>query len=231
MMAALSPGEAGWKMVEITQLPPAGMAAGQSLVCANSAALAPVSAMATMFNVPLPVLVGVAVLVTLTVPCCWLLNARLAGLNATLGVSTPAPLRGTLCGDPAASSATAMAALRGPVAAGLKTTDMEQVVPGARVAPHVVAEIVKSPASVPDTAIEPMFAVAVPGLLTVTVFTALPIPTVWFRNARRVGLKVIFGTPMPEPERETVCGEPGALSAMLSAAVRLPAAVGLKVRE
>src|ERR1035437_3699182 len=41
----------------------------------------------------------------------------------------------------------------------------------------------------------------------------------------------MIGTPTPVPVRVTVCGDPAALSVMVTDALRLPAAVGVNVTE
>src|SRR5208337_4077367 len=53
-------------------------------------------------------------------------------------------------------------------------------------------------------------------------------PTGWLPKARLVDERLTAGA-VPVPERLTVCGLPLALSVMLTEAVRLPLAVGVKV--
>ena len=53
-------------------------------------------------------------------------------------------------------------------------------------------------------------------------------PTAWLPKVRLVGERLAAGA-VPVPERLTLCGLPVALSVRVTAAVRVPAAVGLKV--
>src|SRR4051794_30128285 len=73
-----------------------------------------------------------------------------------------------------------------------------------------------------------MLFTAVPGLLTVSVRALLALPAVWLPKSTLLGVNLIFGTPIPLPASETLCGEPGALSVRVSVAARAPPAVGLK---
>lgn len=79
--------------------------------------------------------------------------------------------------------------------------------------------------------IELRVSVAVPLLVTVTVFAALVEFTAWLPKATPVlglGLKVMAGW-VPVPVRPSVCGLLLALSLTLMVALRAPVAVGLKV--
>ena len=69
---------------------------------------------------------------------------------------------------------------------------------------------------------------ALPVLLRVTVCAVLVVPTDWLPKARLVGERLTTVV-VPVPERLTVCGLPLALSVMLTEAVRLPLAAGVKV--
>ena len=55
--------------------------------------------------------------------------------------AAPVPVRATFCGEPVALSATSRVAVKVPVAAGLKLTEMVQVAPAASVVPQVVVLI------------------------------------------------------------------------------------------
>ena len=73
---------------------------------------------------------------------------------------------------------------------------------------------------------------AVPLLVTVTFCAGAELPTSVDLNVRAVGESVTFGAAAtPVPESTTVCGDPVALSAMLSDADLAPAADGLNVTE
>ena len=73
-----------------------------------------------------------------------------------------------------------------------------------------------------------MVKVALPLLVRVTVCAVLVVPTGWFPKARLVEERLTTAA-VPVPERLTVCGLPLALSVMLTEAVRLPLAEGVKV--
>jgi len=81
---------------------------------------------------------------------------------------------------------------------------------------------------VPVSARLVMLKVALPVLLRVTVCAVLGVATDCLPKARLVGESPSTGA-VPVPERLTVCGLPLALSEMLTEAVRLPLAVGVKV--
>ena len=73
-----------------------------------------------------------------------------------------------------------------------------------------------------------IFRAPLPVLLKVAVSTPLVVPTDWFPKERLVGERPSIGA-VPVPERATDWGLPAALSVMLTEAVRLPLAVGVKV--
>ena len=80
-----------------------------------------------------------------------------------------------------------------------------------------------------------MFKAALPVLLRVAVCAVLVVPTGWLPKARLAGESPSTGAvgveavSAPVPERLTVCAQPRALSMMLTEALRLPLAVGVKV--
>jgi len=67
-----------------------------------------------------------------------------------------------------------------------------------------------------------------PVLLRVTLCAALVVPTFWLLNVRLAGERLVAAA-APVPVRLTICGLPAALSEILTAAVRVPAAVGVNV--
>jgi hypothetical protein len=73
-----------------------------------------------------------------------------------------------------------------------------------------------------------MLKAAFPVLLRVALCAALVVPTFWLLNVKLVGERLVPAA-APVPVRLTVCGLPAALSEMLTVAVRVPVAVGLKV--
>ena len=83
----------------------------------------------------------------------------------------------------------------------------------------------------PESVSDVMVRVAVPVFFRVEVRAAAVVPTEVLAKESDVGERLTAGAggAAPVPERATVCGEPVALSATLTEAVRLPVAVGLKV--
>jgi hypothetical protein len=65
-------------------------------------------------------------------------------------------------------------------------------------------------------------------LFRVTLCAALIVPTGW-RPKARVEAERLTTEAVPVPVRLTICGLPGALSLMLTAAVRLPTPEGVNV--
>ena len=65
-------------------------------------------------------------------------------------------------------------------------------------------------------------------MLNVTLWAALVVPTSWLANVRLAGDRPAAGA-IPLPLRAAVCGLPLALSAMVTEAVRVPVAEGVKV--
>ena len=129
----------------------------------------------------------------------WLPKARLVGLTDT---TVPVPERATVCGLPAASSATERVAVRAPPPLGVNVTLIVQLAPAARVAPHVVV-LAKLFAFVPVIVIPVMAIAALPVFDSVTLRAALVTFTSWFPNASDVGDRLATGL-VPVPERATV---------------------------
>lgn len=75
--------------------------------------------------------------------------------------------------------------------------------------------------------------VAVPGLLSVIVCAALVVLSSWLANVSDVGVRTACGAggTVPVPLSAADCGEPGALSVTLTAAVGAPATCGVNVTE
>ena len=147
------------------------------------------------------------------------------------GAYLPVPERATVCGEPVALSAMSSVAARAPVAAGLKVTEIVQEALAARDDPQVWVWL-KSPAFVPliEIAREPRL--AVPLLVTVTLCAVAAVPDLVEANVRAVAESVTLGAAAtPVPESEAVCGDPVALSAILTDAVLAPVAAGLNVTE
>jgi hypothetical protein len=124
-------------------------------------------------------------------------------------------------------------AVRAPAATGLKLTEMVQLAPAATVAPQVVV-LMNDVASVPLILIPPevIFKVVPPVFFSVTNLAALVDPTLVLTNLSVTGVKETTGAvPVAVPARLTACGDPVALSATLSEAVREPADTGTNLTE
>ena len=120
-----------------------------------------------------------------------------------------------------------MAAVRAPVAAGVKCPWIWQFAPAARLVPQLFANT-NEEASVPVKTMLVMASVEVPVLVRITVCEALVVPTSCVPNTRLVADNDTVVELTPVPLREMLCGEPVALSVMVMAAVRAPAAAGAK---
>ena len=84
------------------------------------------------------------------------------------------------------------AALRLPVAEGLKVTAMLQCAPAATELPQVLV-CVKSFALEPVTLMPEIVSAALPVLVSVTLCAALVVPVAWLAKARLVGLSETTG--------------------------------------
>lgn len=119
------------------------------------------------------------------------------------------------------------------VVLGVNVTAMVQLDPAASVDDPDGQVLVwaKSAAFVPLRLILVMVSAAVPLLVRVIVWAPLVVPTFWLPKFTLLGLSVTAGAGavVAVPESATVCGLPGASSLMLMLAVRVPAAVGVKV--
>lgn len=118
-------------------------------------------------------------------------------------------------------------AVREPVVEGVNCTETVQLALTARLVPQPFT-------SEKSAAFVPVSETAIPVRLAEPVFvkTALIAPeltlTTWFPKGTDVGLKEAVPE-LPVPLRETVCGDPEALSVTVSVPVRAPAAVGVNV--
>src|SRR5947209_4085026 len=136
------------------------------------------------------------------------------------------------CGESGALSVRVRLAVRVPPTVGAKVTLIVQVAPAAMVAGDTgqVEVWAKSPALVPLRAMVVMASAALPVLVTVTFCAALVVPTAWLAKPSVAGERDTPGTGVvvPVPDSGTPCGLPAASSVMVTAALRTPAAVGVK---
>jgi len=114
-----------------------------------------------------------------------------------------------------------------PVAVGVKPTVIVQLAPAATEPPQLFVWL-KSPLLVPLIAKLVIVRRAVPVFVSVTFIGVSAVPTRILPNDKLVFDRLTTG-PTPVPVRLAVCGLFVALSVTLSVAVRVPAAVGLKV--
>lgn len=145
----------------------------------------------------------------------------------------PLPVSAIVCGLLLAASVNCSVAARVPARVGAKRMVAVQLAEAARLAPHVLAEMRKSPGFAPEMAMLPMVIAVEPLLLRVTDFGPPLFPTATLFQLRVAGLTDALPPPVellavPRPESATVCGLPLAESVNLSEAVRVPAAVGAK---
>lgn len=172
-----------------------------------------------------PTFVSVTVFGVLVTPIATVPKFSVVGASFA---AVPVPDNVTFCGLPLALSVMLIAALRAPVAVGLKCALTVQLAPAASDAPQVVAVLAKSPALVPVIAIELMVRELAPEFLTVTVLTALVTPTGTVPKAKLVGVKVTAGPSPDERFTKTVSKAKSGRTQLVSPE---PHAVKLKVTE
>ena len=185
---------------------------------------------------PVPVLESVTVCALVVVPILVLAKVRLVGDTPATGTPSPVPLSAAVCVVPVTLlelSVTVRVALRLPGAVGLNVTEIVQFAPTATLLPQVLV-CAKSPGLVPLIAMLAIVSGPVPELLSVTVWALVVTPTLVSLNETTLGDSPAVGTPAPVPVSATVWVDPEvplALSVIVTVAVRVPDAVGLKVIE
>ena len=226
--------EAGVKVTEMVQLDPAASDAPQVFIeIAKSLGFAPVIAMLLMVSAALPVFISVAVCAALVDPVL-AVKVKGPGVSETTGAGAfvPVPFSVTVCGEPLALSATDSVAAKLVADAGVKVTEMPQLDPAASDAPQVFIEIAKSLGFAPVIAMLPMVSAALPVFISVAVCSALVEPVFAVKvNGPGVSETTGAGAFVPVPFSVTVCGEPLALSATESMAVKPVTAAGVNVIE
>ena len=151
---------------------------------------------------------------------------------AELVADAPVPESVTLRGEPGALSVMVTAAPRAPVAVGVNVTVTVQFVPAARLLGQLLLWP-KSPAFAPVITMLDMLSDAEPVLLSVKLCDPLDVPTFWLPNVRLEAPRLAPGdaVELPVPPNETECGDPAAVSVIVTAALRDPAATGRNVTE
>lgn len=226
MAACNGPEESGPKWPWMEQFAPTAKLVPHEFAKTNEEALVPVTAMLEIATAALPVFVITTVCDALVAPTFSEPKERLVVERVTGGV-TPVPLNETVCGDPVALSATFRVPLSEPVVVGFNSTEMVQLAPAANVAPQVLADLRNELALAPVKLVELRATTAALVFLSVTSWGAEAVPFGVEPNVKLAGVSVTVSAPVPLKAKD--CGDPGALSAMDSDAVRVPAANGLKV--
>ncbi len=151
-------------------------------------------------------------------------KVRLVGDKLATG-TFPVPLRLTVCGLPAALSATLRTPVRVPEEVGVNVTLRVQLAPPATEPPQLLV-CAKSPLALMLV----MFRLELPGLLSITVCDGLVVPTGSLGKLRLDGDKLAPGPlKTPVPVRVKVCGLLAAPSVKMRVPFLVPAAVGVKV--
>lgn len=230
-LATRVPTATGLNATKITQLAAGANVGPQVLSCVNDVLPVPVMEMPVMFKGDVPALVTVTICATEVVPLAVVAKVSFVVLSVTESWIVPVPLRAAVCGEGAAVSATLNVALSAPAAAGLKATKTVQLAPAVSEAPQLFNSR-NEVGLVPAIVIELSVTVVVPVFFTTTGRATLVDPATVFGNTRVAGVNVMADVrAAPVPVRATFCGEPVALSATASVAVRVPVVNGLKVME
>jgi hypothetical protein len=144
------------------------------------------------------------------------------------------PFSRMVCGELGASSVSAIAAERNPVAAGRKVTEMEQFEPAAMVVLQFGAEMLNSFELAPDSAIAEICSATPPEFVTMTLEDELLPRATGVAAEPKVsapGASVTAGAGATPafPFSGMLCGESGASSVSRIVAERKPAATGIKL--
>lgn len=233
-VALRAPAAAGVKLKVTVQLAPtASTPVGvQVPPRVKSPDAVPVSVSPLKVSAALPLLLTVTDWLALVVPSTCEAKVSVAALSEICGVgaAVPEPLSVTADGEPLALCVIVRLALRAPVADGVNASlivhelDTATLPPTEQVPP---AEIWNSAACAPPSVSVLITSGAVPVLLTVTVWSAEVVATVWLK------LSVVGDTPItgvsatPVPDRLVVLCPPAALCVTIRLALRAPAAEGV----
>jgi len=149
------------------------------------------------------------------------------GLLGLFGAHFPLPLRTIVCGEPGALSVIVRVAVAAPPASGAKWPWIVQFAPAASIAPQLFSNENEA-ASAPVTPMSEMVWLVVPVFIKDTNCKGLDFPTSTGPKDRVVAESATLVVLTPVPDRATDCGEPGALSIRVRAAVIGPKAAGVK---
>ena len=228
-VAVRAPPAVGVNVTLTVQLPEPARAVPQVFAeMAKSPAFVPEIAMLLKLTGDVPPLVNVTVCGALVVATVVAVKVKLVGDTVALAAA-PVPDSTTACGLFAAESVNAREAVRAPAAVGPNVTLTAQLDDPASVAPHVFAEIAKSPAFAPVIPMLPMLSADGPPLLSVTVWAALVAPTFVAVNDKLAAVTLALAAALPVPDSATVWGLLPAPSVNVRVAARAPAAEGVNV--
>ena len=169
----------------------------------NDDGSAPPNAMEAIDSALVPVFLSVTVFAVEVAPTAVVANVIVAGVRLTTG-AVPVPFNDTVCGDPDASSVTALVPVKVPAEVGVKVAVKVQLAAAVSVAPQVFDPRVNEDALVPHTAIEPIAKVAVPVFFSVSVCGDALEPTAVAAYVSVVGLKVATVVALPRAVASTV---------------------------
>jgi len=228
--------DAGVKVTEIVQVALAASVVLQVFdEIAKSDGFVPVMLMPLIFSVAVPVLVRMVEIAVAVDPTTVLGNGIVVTESDAPG-AVPVPVSVAVCGEPVALSATLSDAEKLVADAGVKVTEIVQVleVVGGNVEPQVFEEIVKSVGLAPVIVMPLMFSVAVPVLVRTVEIAVAVEPTTVLGNGIVVTESEAPGAEaaVPVPLSEIVCVEAETfrvLSVSTSDPVRLPVPAGVKL--
>jgi hypothetical protein len=153
-------------------------------------------------------------------------TVALAAAPGVIEKSKPLPVSATVWGLLPALSVIFSVPVLVPPAVGSKKTPIVQLEPTAT----GLLQLLSTPKSAALGVAAVTVRAALPVFVTVKVCGRPLVPTYWLGNVIVEGDKLTAGAGRPPvPVRVTICGLPGALSAIVKVPVRLPLAVGVKV--
>lgn len=196
-LAVRVPAAVGLNTTEAVQLVAAARLVPHVLVeMVKSAALVPEIATLLIVTGVVRPLLNVADWALLADPTARLANVSDAGLAVTLPLAAvPVPDKATVCGLPVAESLKSSVAVLLPVVVGAKTMLAVQLADAARLVPHVLEKISKSPRSAPVSVMLLMVMAVVLPFVSVIAFCAPLPPTGTDTQFRAAGETVTAAKP------------------------------------
>jgi hypothetical protein len=179
-------------------------------------------------SLAVPTFVTVTVTVPLVIPTFTEPKSTEVGEKDSAGTATavPVPVRLTLSGLLAALVVNVKLAVLAPVEVGEKTTLIEHEDAAAKVPAQVLPLVLNWFRFTPVSAMLVIVSVALPGLVSVTVWFPLEVPCVWLPKAMLVGLRdTVAAVPVPTSGAVALT-----VPISVNVALRTPVADGVKVR-